>query len=56
MIEISNLNQFYGGSHTLWDVDPALLRAEQAQRDWLLQHRPGTIEPYDHERLWEFKQ
>ena len=21
MIEISNLNQFYGGSHTLWDVD-----------------------------------
>jgi len=42
--------------NTLWDVDPALLRAEQAQRDWLLQHRPGTIEPYDHERLWEFKQ
>ncbi len=42
--------------NTLWDVDPALLRAEQAQRDWLLQHRPGAIERYDHKRLWEFKQ
>lgn len=41
--------------NTLWDVEPALLRAEQAQRDWLLQHRPGSIEHYDHGRLWEFK-
>src|SRR5258706_242884 len=24
MIEISGLNQFYGGSHTLWDVDMAI--------------------------------
>src|SRR5882757_5404463 len=21
MLEIKNLNQFYGGSHTLWDID-----------------------------------
>ena len=39
----------------LWDVEPALLRAEQAQRDWLLEHRPGAIDDYDHEALWEFK-
>ena len=41
--------------NTLWDVDPALLRAEDAQREWLLQHRPGAIENYDHDALWEFK-
>jgi len=41
--------------NTLWDVEPALLRAEQAQRDWLLQHRPGSIEHHDHDSLWEFK-
>ena len=41
--------------NTLWDVDPALLRAEQVQREWLLKHRPGAIEAYDHEGLWEFK-
>jgi putative hydrolase of the HAD superfamily len=41
--------------NTLWDVDPALIRAEDAQRDWLLEHRPGAIEDYDHEGLWEFK-
>jgi len=41
--------------NTLWDVEPALLRAEQAQREWLLQYRPGTIEHYDHDSLWEFK-
>ena len=42
--------------NTLWDVDPALLRAEDAQRAWLLTHRPGTIEAYDHDTLWQFKQ
>lgn len=42
--------------NTLWDVEPALLRAEQAQREWLLKHRPGAIDDFDHERLWEFKQ
>ena len=41
--------------NTLWDVDPALLRAEDAQRAWLLEHRPGAIEAFDHEALWEFK-
>lgn len=41
--------------NTLWDVDPALLRAEDAQRDWLLAHRPGAIEAFGHEALWEFK-
>lgn len=41
--------------NTLWDVEPALLRAEQAQREWLLRHRPGSIEHHDHDSLWEFK-
>jgi len=42
--------------NTLWDVDPALRRAEEAQRLWLLRHRPGAIDDYDHAGLWEFKQ
>ena len=33
--------------NTLWDVEPALIKAEQAQQDWLLQHRPGAVEAYD---------
>ncbi|MBN7798233.1 HAD-IA family hydrolase [Parahaliea mediterranea] len=41
--------------NTLWDVDPALLRAEAAQREWLLQHRPGAIEHHDEQSLWAFK-
>lgn len=41
--------------NTLWDVEPALLRAEDAQQQWLLQHRPGAVEVYDHKSLWEFK-
>jgi putative hydrolase of the HAD superfamily len=41
--------------NTLWDVEPALLRAEDAQQDWLRQHRPGTVEALDHEALFEFK-
>ncbi|NND68392.1 MAG: HAD family hydrolase [Halioglobus sp.] len=41
--------------NTLWDVEPALIRAEQAQQDWLLQHRPGAAEAFDHEGLFEFK-
>ncbi len=41
--------------NTLWQVEPVLLRAEEAQRVWLLANRPGTIEHYDHESLWEFK-
>jgi putative hydrolase of the HAD superfamily len=41
--------------NTLWDVEPALLRAEQAQQDWLLQHRPGAVDSMDHDAMWEFK-
>ncbi len=41
--------------NTLWDVEPVLLRAEEAQQQWLLQHRPGSVEGFDHERLFEFK-
>ena len=41
--------------NTLWDVEPALLRAEQAQQAWLLEHRPGAVEAYDHKTLWAFK-
>ncbi|MEM1191631.1 MAG: HAD family hydrolase [Pseudomonadota bacterium] len=41
--------------NTLWDVEPALLRAEEAQRKWLLEHRPGTMEAVDHDALWTVK-
>lgn len=41
--------------NTLWDVEPALLRAEEAQRHWLLTHRPGAVEAADHEALWQLK-
>tara|TARA_R110000823_G_scaffold119998_8_gene244353 strand:+ start:20717 stop:21445 length:729 start_codon:yes stop_codon:yes gene_type:complete len=41
--------------NTLWDVEPALLRAEEAQQDWLLQHRPAAVELLDHDALFEFK-
>ncbi len=41
--------------NTLWDVEPALIRAEQAQSDWLHEHRPGTIEHLDHEAQWDYK-
>jgi putative hydrolase of the HAD superfamily len=41
--------------NTLWDVEPALLRAEEAQQQWLLEHRPGAAEAFDHEALFEFK-
>ncbi len=41
--------------NTLWDVEPALLAAEEAQRRWLVAHRPGAIDAYDHAGLWAFK-
>jgi putative hydrolase of the HAD superfamily len=41
--------------NTLWDVEPALLRAEEVQRQWLLEHRPGAIDGVSHDRLWELK-
>jgi len=30
--------------NTLWDVEPALIKAEDAQQRWLAQHRPKAIE------------
>jgi HAD superfamily hydrolase (TIGR01509 family) len=41
--------------NTLWDVEPALIRAEEAQQAWLLEHRPGAVEAFDHDALFEFK-
>ena len=41
--------------NTLWDVEPPLIKAEQAQREWLLEHRPGAIEKFNDQELWEFK-
>ncbi|TCO77218.1 HAD family hydrolase [Chromatocurvus halotolerans] len=37
--------------NTLWDVTPALLRAEETQRAWMLEHRPGSMEGIDHDAL-----
>jgi 2-haloalkanoic acid dehalogenase type II len=42
--------------NTLWDVEPTLLKAEEAQQAWLRAHRPGAVEGYDHKKLWQFKQ
>ncbi len=41
--------------NTLWDVEPALLRAEAAQRSWLRAHRPGAIDDINHDELWELR-
>ena len=41
--------------NTLWDVEPALRRAEQAQRQWLLRHRPGAIDGLDREELEQLR-
>lgn len=41
--------------NTLWDVTPALLRAEETQRAWLLEHRPGTMEAVDHNVLLDVR-
>ncbi|MCB1704835.1 MAG: HAD-IA family hydrolase [Halioglobus sp.] len=41
--------------NTLWDVEPVLVKAEQAQQQWLLQHRPGAADAFDHEALFAFK-
>ncbi len=41
--------------NTLWDVEPVLLRAEAAQHKWLVRHRPGAVEAFDHAALFEFK-
>lgn len=39
----------------MWDVEPTLIRAEEAQQQWLAQHRPGAVEAFDHDALFEFK-
>lgn len=41
--------------NTLWDVEPALLRAEAAQRAWLERHRPGALTGLDDRALFERK-
>jgi putative hydrolase of the HAD superfamily len=41
--------------NTLWDVEPALLRAEEAQRRWLIEQRPGAIDALEPAQLWELK-
>jgi putative hydrolase of the HAD superfamily len=41
--------------NTLWDVEPALLRAEEAQRQWLITHRPGAIDGIGHDELLNLK-
>ena len=40
--------------NTLWDVEPALIKAEQVQQQWLLQYRPGAVDAFDREALFEF--
>ncbi|MEM1401733.1 MAG: HAD-IA family hydrolase [Pseudomonadota bacterium] len=37
--------------NTLWDVTPALLSAEEAQRQWLEEHRPDTINQLQPENI-----
>jgi len=41
---------------TLWDVRPALIKAEQAQNDWLLQHYPRLAPLLVPETLLQRKQ
>ena len=41
--------------NTLWDVEPAIIRAEEAQQQWLRQHRPGATETFDDDALFAFK-
>ena len=41
--------------NTLWDVEPVLLRAEQAQYQWLEENRPRVTEEFDGDALREFR-
>ena len=41
--------------NTLWDVEPTLLRAEQAQNDWLRAHRPRLMQRYNDEQMRDFR-
>jgi len=40
---------------TLWDVRPALIKAEKAQNDWLRRHYPKSIEGLDSATMIERK-
>lgn len=41
--------------NTLWDVEPVLRRAEQAQYQWLQQHREQVTRAFDPQGLWQFR-
>jgi putative hydrolase of the HAD superfamily len=41
--------------NTLWDVEPTLVRAEQAQYDWLLQNRPRLTSHFSPEQMRDFR-
>ncbi|MCX2979531.1 HAD family hydrolase [Halieaceae bacterium IMCC14734] len=41
--------------NTLWDVEPALLRAEQAQYLWLQQHRPAVTRKFNPQAMRDFR-
>lgn len=41
--------------NTLWDVDPVISRAEQAQYEWLRQHRPLASNKLSLEQMREYK-
>jgi FMN phosphatase YigB (HAD superfamily) len=41
--------------NTLWDVEPALLRAEEAQRRGCSNTVPGAMDDIGHDELWALK-
>ena len=41
--------------NTLWDVEPALVRAKQAQYLWLQQHRPQVTDKFSPQAMREFR-
>jgi putative hydrolase of the HAD superfamily len=41
--------------NTLWDVEPALVRAEQAQNEWLAEHRPRVAKQFDDQQTRDFR-
>ena len=41
--------------NTLWDVEPALIRAEQAQYLWLREHRPRATQQFSPLQMREFR-
>ncbi len=41
--------------NTLWDVDPVIVRAEQAQYEWLRQNRPLACDRFSLEQMRDLK-